>query len=129
MAAIAASMGLDPKNPNSTLLARTTGSNLGFLGSRPRAVATIGSSLGFLGSIPKAASNIGSRVGVADLDLSPPLLVAGWAMAPSFLGSIPIACNVLESMERAAIIIGSIFIGFLGSPRPSMAAVMGSKTL
>merc|ERR1719361_1987450 len=112
-------------------LARTIGSNLGFLGSRPSAAAVMGSSLGFLGSIPKAASSIGSsEVAAADLDLlSPALLVAGCAKAFSFFGSIPMACRVLGSIERAASIMGSIFIGFLGSPRPSMAAVMGSSFL
>merc|ERR1719278_851399 len=117
---------------SSPRLAKTIGSNLGFLGSRPSAAAVMGSSLGFLGSIPNAASSMGSSVELAAApalapDFPSALEVAGWARALNFLGSIPMACRVLGSMERAAIIMGSIFMGFFGSPRPSMAAVIGSS--
>merc|ERR1719278_1846776 len=96
--------------------------------------AVIGSSLGFFGSIANAARSIGSRVALPAAPGFAPVLPsalevapAGWARAVSFFGSIPIACRVLGSMDRAAIIIGSIFIGFLGSPRPNIAADIGSS--
>ena len=117
------------------MLCNTIGSNLGFLGSKPRAAAVTGSSFGFLGSIPNAANSIGSipppaaaeAAGAALALVSMDLLEAGLAIEVSFLGSMPRACSVLGSIDRAAISIGSIFNGFLGSPRPNMAAVIGSS--
>ena len=86
-----------------------------------------------LASRPSAARLLGSMPMACRALLSRPALAAGAAVGAAFVsspkafGSIPIAWRVLASMPSAANIIGSSLPGFLGSPIPNIAAVIGSN--